>query len=217
MTAWGCFGACARDSGADSDRSRGTGASNLDAPKAVPKEAQDMCKPVAERAEISVAPHDCKPQGSTSALTTDPESSKPLNASERDVVTSITGALSDDKRAGEDGDASAPEQPSDPANRSSPACFTHSLKLLHDNTLSKQNIQLCRATELVSDFKDLSFIGNGSFAAVFKGEPGAGRGSAGALGPPHARSPAVGAGRRELLLRPRARARASESSCAGRR
>jgi hypothetical protein len=54
---------------------------------------------------------------------------------------------------------------------SSKSRFTHhSLKLSHDNTLSNQNIQLCIATELVSDIKDMTFIGNGSFAAVFKGE-----------------------------------------------
>lgn len=53
--------------------------------------------------------------------------------------------------------------------RSSPGCFSHSLKLLHSNTLNSHNIQLCRPQELVGDIKDMAFIGNGSFAAVFKG------------------------------------------------
>lgn len=52
----------------------------------------------------------------------------------------------------------------------SPGFLPHSLKLLHDNTLSKQNISLCRPQDLVSDIKEMCFIGNGSFAAVFKGE-----------------------------------------------
>lgn len=46
----------------------------------------------------------------------------------------------------------------------------HSLKLLHGHTLSKQNITLTRPQDLVSDIKEMCFIGNGSFAAVFRGK-----------------------------------------------
>lgn len=52
-----------------------------------------------------------------------------------------------------------------------PGCYTHSLKLTSEQTLCQSNMQLCRPEELVGDIKDLAFIGNGSFAAVFKGEP----------------------------------------------
>ncbi|KAG2443915.1 hypothetical protein HXX76_002255 [Chlamydomonas incerta] len=50
-----------------------------------------------------------------------------------------------------------------------PGCYTHSLKLTSEQTLCQSNMQLCRPEELVGDIKDLAFIGNGSFAAVFKG------------------------------------------------
>ncbi|EFJ51334.1 hypothetical protein VOLCADRAFT_109637 [Volvox carteri f. nagariensis] len=50
-----------------------------------------------------------------------------------------------------------------------PGCYTHSLKLTSEQTLCQSNIQLCKPEELVGDIKDLAFIGNGSFAAVFKG------------------------------------------------
>jgi hypothetical protein len=54
--------------------------------------------------------------------------------------------------------------------RIQPAAYTHSLKLNSEQTLCQSNILLCKPEELVGDIKDLAFIGNGSFAAVFKGE-----------------------------------------------
>ncbi|PNH12184.1 hypothetical protein TSOC_000911, partial [Tetrabaena socialis] len=60
-------------------------------------------------------------------------------------------------------------QASPPLLRPTPGCYTHSLKLTSEQTLCQSNIQLCRPEELVGDIKDLAFIGNGSFAAVFKG------------------------------------------------
>lgn len=63
------------------------------------------------------------------------------------------------------GDGPSPAPPS-----TQPGCYTHSLKLTSEHTLCQSNIQLCRPGELVGDIKDLAFIGNGSFAAVFKGK-----------------------------------------------
>ena len=60
-------------------------------------------------------------------------------------------------------------RPERPAPQPLPGCYTHSLKLTSEQTLCQSNIQLCRPEDLVGDIKDLAFIGNGSFAAVFKG------------------------------------------------
>ena len=129
-------------------------------------------------APVAEASKDCSDQpavrpGAAAGSSTGDSQFTPPSADAADPASTSTEAAggSSSKPAAQPAPtAAAPAPPG-------PTTAAHSLKLSSTNTLCQSNLQLCRPEELLSDIKDLSFIGNGSFAAVFKGE-GTGGGAA---------------------------------------
>ncbi|KAG2497768.1 hypothetical protein HYH03_004040 [Edaphochlamys debaryana] len=93
-----------------------------------------------------------------------------VGQADRQISSDNRGDTTTDEPSTGTGEGQPPgPSPAPPLTALAPGCYTHSLRLTSEQTLCQSNIQLCRPEELVGDIKDLAFIGNGSFAAVFKG------------------------------------------------